>query len=279
MATYCVTGQPGAGKTLYAVDVIRRYLVKGLPVATNIDINLPALCKPTSKKTIIRLPDYPSVADFEAIGKGNTTRDENKHGVVLLDEAGIWLNAREWNDKGRDRVIAWMRQSRKLGWHLYLISQAVGDLDKQVRAAIVEHVVYCRRTDRLNVPVIGTLWRAVADKGMLPEVHFGVIKYGTGPNSVVVGRDWYRPGELKEAYDTAYRYVPTELGDNWGISTQLSAWHRHGRYISDPVDPLTRMRRSVAKIKAEALRVRAERRAQLDIGGRVATADILLSPA
>lgn len=252
MAVYLVTGRLGAGKSLYAVDVIRRALVDDRPVATNMDIDLSKLCLPTSRKYIYRLPDHPHASDLEMIGVGNPSRDESRNGVVVLDEAGTWLNSREWGGPERPKLISWLLHSRKLGWDLYLIVQSPELVDKQVRVAIVEHIAFCRRADRLSIPVISGIWRVFSDRGLIPQIHWATISYGMGPSAMVVRRDSYRPSSLKDAYDTRQRYVPREMSDHWGVACQLPAWHRHGRYQLQSLDPYTRMRKRVDAIKKAA---------------------------
>jgi hypothetical protein len=73
MAVYFVTGKLGGGKSLVSVSRIKLALLKGSPIATNIDINLKNMVGRQAKNTrIFRLPDKPTVSDFDAIGKGNT---------------------------------------------------------------------------------------------------------------------------------------------------------------------------------------------------------------
>lgn len=45
---------------------------------------------------MIRLPDKPSLNDLLAIGVGNTSYDESRNGLLVLDECGTWFNSRSW---------------------------------------------------------------------------------------------------------------------------------------------------------------------------------------
>ncbi len=35
-------------------------------------------------------------------------------------------------------------------------------MDKQARLALAEHVVYCRRSDKLNIPFVGSIMNLVS---------------------------------------------------------------------------------------------------------------------
>lgn len=166
MSVYLISGKLGSGKTLSAVGRIRDALMKGRRVATNLDLRLEKLLSPRSGKpyksdglskwhqpvSCVRLPDKPTVDDLELIGSGNDSMDESKNGIIVLDELAVWLNSRTFNDKSRMPVIDWLLHSRKKGWDVYFICQHLEQIDKQVRQALVEYLVVCRRMDRMKIP-------------------------------------------------------------------------------------------------------------------------------
>ena len=59
------------------------------------------------KTRVIRIPDKPSLNDLLVIGTGNTSYDESRNGLLVLDECGTWFNSRSWGDKDRQPVIDW----------------------------------------------------------------------------------------------------------------------------------------------------------------------------
>jgi hypothetical protein len=61
-------------------------------------------------------------------------------GVMVLDEAHYWLNARNWGADDREAIVTFFTQHRKLGWDVYLIVQDAEMIDKQVRRLIEFHV-------------------------------------------------------------------------------------------------------------------------------------------
>lgn len=228
MAVYFVTGKLGGGKTLAAVGRIRDYLLRGSRVATNLDLDLFCLLGSKKKNTVVyRIPDKPTVEDLNALGKGNESYDEGKNGLLVLDECGTWFNSRGWGDKTRQPVINWFLHARKLGWDILFIVQDIALVDKQAREALAEHVVYCRRLDRLNIPFLGFFFKLIFGKKLPgPKVHLAIVKYGDRETSLIVDRWLYRGRDLYQAYDT--KQVFRDSDD--GVYQLLPPWFSHGRY-------------------------------------------------
>lgn len=211
MAIYLVTGRLGAGKSLACVGRMRDALMEGRRIATNIDVDLAALFPTRPRgKSVVRLPDKPSVEDLETLGCGNDSMDETQNGVIVLDELATWLNARDWNDKGRQGVIDWLVHSRKKGWDVMFICQDASQIDKQIRASLVEYLVVCRRLDRLRIPLIGALINQLSFgflSGRLPRIHVAAVRYGTEATAMVADRWTYLGNDLFGAYNTRQVFV------------------------------------------------------------------------
>lgn len=237
MAVYIVTGKLGSGKTLLLVQKILDYLKSGRRVAVNIDVRMNRLCKPGNRHSrVVRLPDLPSADDLIGLGYGWETYDEEKFGGIFLDEAGVWLNSRDWNQGGRSDLLKFFLFLRKRRWDLWLCVQNVNVIDKQVRESIAEHVVYLNRWDRMKAPVfirwplrlltLG-IW-----SGRLPKLHQAIVKYGPKFNSPKV-EDWFYRGEdFYSFYDTTQEY---DKGYDKGSYSMLPPgyWRR-------PLPPATR---------------------------------------
>ena len=71
--------------------------------------------------------------------------DSPAFGSLVLDELGASMNTRDWNDKGGKEIIKFFLHTRKLVWHVYLLVQHIDMLDKQLRNAVVEYPVVCKR--------------------------------------------------------------------------------------------------------------------------------------
>ncbi|ECW6490589.1 assembly protein [Salmonella enterica subsp. enterica serovar Rubislaw] len=231
MTVYVVTGKLGSGKTLVTVAKIQDAIVEGRPVATNLNLNLhnmPQVGRMAKSPRVIRLPDKPQLSDLEAIGKGNLSYDESRNGLIVLDECGTWFNARTWADKSRQAVINWCLHARKLGWDIIFIIQDLSLIDKQVRLSMAEYVVYCRRFDRITVPFLGLIWKLLTgSRLLLPQVHFGLVKYGDTSTSLVADRWMYRGRGLYAAYDTRQIF-----SDNYALPAfgMLPPYITHGQF-------------------------------------------------
>lgn len=203
MPVYSVEGKLGTGKTKFCVWRAQQALIQGRKVASNVDLHTHVLC-PRKPTTYLRLPDKPTSHDLMAIGHGNPdSYDEDKNGVLILDELGSWLNARAFQDKDRLPVIDWLIHARKYGWDVYLIVQDAGMMDKQVREALVEYQCRCMRLDKVSIPIIGSVLSIIHPRlGYMPRMHIVAARVGIGANAIVAERWVYRGNELHAAYDT-----------------------------------------------------------------------------
>lgn len=231
---YVITGHLGSGKSLLAVQLAYEYLRQGKRVASNITL-FPEYALPSrSRASPIKLPYIPTAHHLEALGQGyDGAYDEDRFGLVLLDEAGSWLNSRDWADKDRRGLFTWITHARKFGYDVALIVQDYEALDAQIRRSVTEIYVKCARLDRIKFPFLPL---------KLPRMHVATARYqsATGP---MVKRWFSRGNDLFKAYDTREAVRPevlyTETGpvDMRAITTLLSPWHLKGRYLP-PRPPL-----------------------------------------
>lgn len=230
MANYAITGKLGGGKSLVTVCRMVEALKAGRVVATNIDLNLGPVFGKYSKVTYLRVPDKPTLEDFEVVGIGNSSYDEDQNGILALDELGTWFNARGWQDKGRQEIINWFLHMRKRGWDGYFIIQDVENMDSQARRALVEMTAFCKRLDRVAVPFLGPIVRFFTGKTpRLPKLHVARIVYGTSPTDLKIDRWAYQGKNVYNAYDTKQIFV-----DNYphGVHSVLSPWHLNRNQIA-----------------------------------------------
>lgn len=223
MPVYVVQGKLGTGKGKYCVGKMQEALRKGLRVATNCDLYMEHLMPEGNRAIAYRVPDKPHAADLDAIGHGNPdSYDEEKNGVMVLDELGSWLNSRQFQNEHRAALLDWLIHARKKGWDVYLIVQSIDMIDKQVRVGLAEYIVKCIRADKLRLPVIGPF---MGKLGKLPRFHMANISMADVPG-ITIDRDWFRGDDLHKSYDT--RQVFTE--GSCGVHSLLSAWHLKGRH-------------------------------------------------
>lgn len=203
MAVYSVEGKLGTGKTKFCVWRAQDAIRAGRKVASNVDM-APHLLNPSKPGKIIRVPDKPTGDDLLAIGHGNPdSYEEEKNGVLILDELGTWLNSRSFQEPGRAAVLDWLIHARKYGWDVYLIVQDVTMIDKQVRDALVEYQIRCMRMDKVKIPVFGHILGLFKDRwAFLPKFHLATARIGFGTNSIIAERWQFLGNDLHAAYDT-----------------------------------------------------------------------------
>lgn len=252
MPNWIITGKLGGGKGVVSVAKAYDYLSQGRRVATNCDLFLSGFFAPQSKRTYIRLPDKPSLLDLEAIGKGSdkVSYDENgaplfsedDHGLLVLDELGSWFNARSWNESGRKEVLEYLIHLRKLGWDGLFIVQNIEMLDKQLCGMLAEHLVVCRRLDRLKVPYFGGAMRAFGLKGNLPKIHRAKVHYGHTEADIVSETWTYTGKRYYQAYNTLQKFSSAYPH---GVHSVLSPWHMKGRYAINSLPIRERLQQAV----------------------------------
>ncbi len=238
MSVYFVTGKLGAGKTLASVGRIRDYLLKGSKVATNLDIYPDKLVNSKNNISLTRLPDKPTLRHLDELGKGNEQYGEDTNGLIVLDELGTWFNSRSWQDKERQKVINWCLHARKLNWDIIFIVQDISIVDKQLRDTLCEHLVVCRRMDKISIPFIGKLIGFITGTRLkFPKVHIAAVHYGDTESAMKVDRWIYRGTDLYNGYDTQQIFTDG-LEEIDGVATdcrtsytQLSSWLVKGRYL------------------------------------------------
>lgn len=222
MAVYSVEGKLGTGKTKFCVWRAQDALRAGRRVASNVDLYMDQLT-PERRSHYMRIPDKPTAFDLEAIGSGNPeSYDEDKNGVLILDELGTWLNARSFGDKDRAGLIDWLIHARKKGWDVYLIVQDAGMIDKQVRESLIEYQCRCIRLDKIKIPLVGWILGIFHAKWKyLPRMHITTARVGYGVNAIVAERWTYRGDDLHAAYDTRQIFT-----SNWadGCKSVLPSW-------------------------------------------------------
>ncbi|MDM0027767.1 zonular occludens toxin domain-containing protein [Variovorax saccharolyticus] len=222
MPVFSVEGKLGTGKTKFCIWRAQQAIIQGRKVASNVDI-APHLITPRRQAKIIRIPDKPKASDLDAIGHGNPdSYDEDKNGVLILDELGTWLNSRSFQDKDRAPLLDWLIHARKHGWDVYLIVQDANMIDRQVREALIEYQIRCMRMDRVRIPILGHFTGLIRERwAYLPKFHLATSRVGIGQNAVVAERWQFVGKSLHACYDT--RQIFREDYDK-GTHSVLPPW-------------------------------------------------------
>lgn len=235
MPVFAITGKTGQGKGLCGVGMARRYLSEGRPVATNMDI-FPEHFRDVHNKNIriIRIPDRPTAADLYALGMGNDEPwDEDKNGLLLLDELVTWMNSRSWNDKDRKALLDWFVHRRKYGWDIGAMAQSLGSLDGQLRDNVIDYECRAAKVKTIRIPIISGLYRKIFDKPMMwPKfMWYHCMKMRNLETDLIEDIHRFRGEDLYKLYNTA-QVIQADYPH--GLHSLLTPWHLVGRYGVKP---------------------------------------------
>lgn len=133
------TGTPGSGKSYHATAQVHNCTKKGINVIANFVVKLPDKYSsrffylPTEKMTVKFFLDF---------SINNHVRDKERQTLIMIDEASLLFNSRDYARKDRSEWIKFFAQHRKLGYDIILITQQDRSLDRQVRGYIEYNYVH-----------------------------------------------------------------------------------------------------------------------------------------
>ncbi len=152
------SGTPGSGKSLHIAEKIYNRIKHGHATICNFPVKVnykkfkakrfynAFTYVDNSELTVAFLVNY-----SKQYFKGRTP----KEGQILLviDEAGILFNSRDYSHKDRSDWCKFFSQHRKLGYDVVLIAQFDRMLDRQVRAQIEYEIIH-RKVSNFGIPGI-----------------------------------------------------------------------------------------------------------------------------
>jgi zona occludens toxin len=205
---HLVDGTPGAGKTYFAMRAIEDAVTSGKVVCTNVRLApdwayrvaganpLRRFRRGARRRRAELLEARVLVSeDLDELFRVRARGHGEGRAVMVLDEAHRWMNSRNWNAGDRGRIVDWMTAHRHYGFDVYLVTQYIEMIDKQVRA-LVEYRVRLRNLRRMKVAGIS----------VLPFNCFAAItelEGGTRGQAPIVKRDFYRLNRrVAGIYDT-----------------------------------------------------------------------------
>lgn len=144
------TGTPGSGKTYHAVYDMWEALKYGRPVISNIPLDLPEklLGKKRDWKNW-RLVETYDIKPFMLYQLSESIREQKgfkrvpeDYILLVIDEAQLVFNCRDWQAQDRKEWLSFFQQHRKLGYHVVLITQMAQMLDKHAQGLLEYEIVH-----------------------------------------------------------------------------------------------------------------------------------------
>lgn len=131
------TGSVGSGKSFHGVEIGWEWIKKR---RRRVIANFPLIFKKKESKLEERwiFEDEITVEWLMAKSIENGWYGKESQCCVIIDEAGIIFNSRDWQTKGGERMkwIKFLSQSRKFGYDFIFICQADRMIDKQIRGLV-----------------------------------------------------------------------------------------------------------------------------------------------
>lgn len=136
------TGSVGSGKSNHAVELGWDWIGRGKHVIANFPLIFKNTKREQAKKKRWTFNDEITVEWLMSQSIENGWYGKESQCLVIIDEAGIIFNSRDWQSKGSERMkwIKFLSQSRKFGFDFVFICQSDRMIDKQIRG-LVEYEV------------------------------------------------------------------------------------------------------------------------------------------
>ncbi|WP_345075283.1 zonular occludens toxin domain-containing protein, partial [Amycolatopsis tucumanensis] len=154
--------------------------------------------------------------------------------ILLLDEAGVFLNSQEWNKPHVKPIVDWLRHRRKHGWDIALQIQDIDSLNAQVRRAVIDYEM--RAIKIVSIPIVSTIYRMIFKKRFKLPIYmrYHKAKMTNLETGMVEDSFRYTGSAIYPLYDT--KQVISEENTN-GLHCMLTPWHLVGRYGKKRFNP------------------------------------------
>ena len=145
------SGTPGSGKSLDTARTIHNWCRRGAPIICNFPLNEDNI-RVRRRKDIHFIPngelDPDSLVAFSrAYFSGRPCKEDSI--LLVIDEAQLLFNARDWSARGRDRWNWFFTMHRHFGFFIILCAQFDRMLDRQVRG-LIEYEYIHRKVNNMG---------------------------------------------------------------------------------------------------------------------------------
>lgn len=217
MTIWLYSGTPGSGKSLDAMRKIKNALkYQKKDVIANFEVIVDESWKgnftylPNNELSAANLVNF--AVDYWS------SRKFKEDGILLvLDEAQLLWNSRNWQDKSRMSFLQFMSQHRKYGYKIILIAQSDIMIDKQFRT-LIEYE--CNHRKLGNYGKFGFFFKLL----FLGEIFYSCTYYYM--QNVKVGGEWFRYN--KKVASMYNSYTTFDLVESDGAQCAPSMGPNHG---------------------------------------------------
>lgn len=212
------SGTPGSGKSLHQASKILEYCNAGFPAVGNTAIN-PEVLRKKCRGLYTYIPNDKLTVDLlvqisRDYFKNHKFREERI--LLVIDEAQILFNARDYGRKDRAPWLSFFSQHRKFGYHIILVAQFDRMIDRQIRC-LIEYEEKHRKVG--NIGIGGAIFNAVALGGLFCSV-----------------RMWYPLQEKVGVSFFKYRRKLSRLYDSYAVFAAVADRPQTGTGVGGPRD-------------------------------------------
>jgi zonular occludens toxin Zot len=147
-----ITGPMGSGKSLYGVRRIVEAMLAGKYAVTNVELHDDAIERIVARVSRFHVGNdrralvrkfsglYVYETELQRAMRYRVPGTGEGRAICVWDEGHNDLNNRKWKDDGRDGILEWATQLRKLGFVGYLLTQHGDNTDAALRRIANFHV-------------------------------------------------------------------------------------------------------------------------------------------
>jgi zona occludens toxin (predicted ATPase) len=163
MAIDLYSGTPGSGKSLHlARKVSDELALRKKNVIANFPINMDLVTKKGRRKTgefIYLTNDQLTVDYLREYARQNHKVGKEGQTLVVIDEAGIMFNSRDYGAFDRKSWINFFMTHRHFGYNIILVSQIDRLIDRQIRGFIEYEVKHRKANNFRFIGLLLTIFR------------------------------------------------------------------------------------------------------------------------
>ena len=135
------TGTPGSGKSLDIARKIYDSTLTNKKIICNFDINKSALKKKADN--FLYLENEKITPDFlYQYSRANTIKGKENQILLIIDEAQMLFNSRDWNKGNRQEWCKFFQLHRHYGYNIILATQFDRLLDRQIRSLVEYEIIH-----------------------------------------------------------------------------------------------------------------------------------------